>query len=87
MIILCINNVVLLSYFSVIEAFEACFRLLHKFMVLRCDGNVVPVFYSYKTLLGVKSYSTTQPLAAKYSYIMYSVIDSSDTSFAYTENI
>ena len=35
----------------------------------------------------VKSYSTTQPLAAKYSYIMYSVIDSSDTSFAYTENI
>jgi len=39
------------------------------------------------TLKKVKSYSTTQPLAAKYSYIMYSVIDSSDTSFAYTENI
>ena len=37
--------------------------------------------------MAVKSYSTTQPLAAKYSYIMYSVIDSSDTSFAYTENI
>jgi len=37
--------------------------------------------------ISVKSYSTTQPLAAKYSYIMYSVIDSSDTSFAYTENI
>jgi len=31
----------------------------------------------------VKSYSTTQPLAAKYSYIVYSVNDSSDTSFAY----
>jgi len=38
-------------------------------------------------VIWVKSYSTTQPLAAKYSYIMYSVIDSSDTSFAYTENI